>query len=148
MLQKVENGDFNWIVPNKFLAFCGPHPKTKIENGRIMVLCTCIDCQQTLQIMKVKWQMNINVNNYLFTFIHPKLNSKFSLNYSRNRSSVFVHNQISYASSRNFCQISLQLICIINNLGKFTNLTIFIERKMEYTYFEIMSPKPPYILPI
>lgn len=51
MLQKVENGDFNWIVPNKFLAFCGPHPKTKIENGRIMVLCTCIDCQQTLQIL-------------------------------------------------------------------------------------------------
>jgi len=32
--QKVENGDFNWIVPNKYLAFCGPHPKTKIENGR------------------------------------------------------------------------------------------------------------------
>lgn len=31
--EKVENGDFNWIVPNKFLAFCGPHPKTKIENG-------------------------------------------------------------------------------------------------------------------
>lgn len=51
MLQKVENGDFNWIVPNKFLAFCGPHPKTKIENGRIMVLCTCIDCQQTVQIL-------------------------------------------------------------------------------------------------
>ncbi|XP_069126071.1 dual specificity protein phosphatase CDC14AB-like isoform X5 [Argopecten irradians] len=31
--EKVENGDFNWIVPNKFLAFCGPHTKTKIENG-------------------------------------------------------------------------------------------------------------------
>ena len=31
--QKVENGDFNWIVPDKFLAFCGPHPKSKIENG-------------------------------------------------------------------------------------------------------------------
>jgi len=31
--EKVENGDFNWIVPNKFLAFCGPHPKSKIENG-------------------------------------------------------------------------------------------------------------------
>jgi hypothetical protein len=31
--QKVENGDFNWILPNKFLAFCGPHPKSKIENG-------------------------------------------------------------------------------------------------------------------
>ena len=31
--QKVENGDFNWILPHKFLAFCGPHPKSKIENG-------------------------------------------------------------------------------------------------------------------
>ncbi|XP_019645518.1 PREDICTED: dual specificity protein phosphatase CDC14A-like isoform X2 [Branchiostoma belcheri] len=31
--EKVENGDFNWIVPNKFLAFSGPHPKSKIENG-------------------------------------------------------------------------------------------------------------------
>ncbi|XP_076439842.1 dual specificity protein phosphatase CDC14AB-like isoform X2 [Babylonia areolata] len=31
--EKVENGDLNWIVPNKFLAFCGPHPKSKIENG-------------------------------------------------------------------------------------------------------------------
>lgn len=37
--QKVENGDFNWIVPNKFLAFCGPHPKTKIENGKINKFC-------------------------------------------------------------------------------------------------------------
>ncbi|XP_069083862.1 dual specificity protein phosphatase CDC14B isoform X5 [Pleurodeles waltl] len=31
--EKAENGDFNWIVPKKFLAFSGPHPKTKIENG-------------------------------------------------------------------------------------------------------------------
>ncbi|GFO04695.1 dual specificity protein phosphatase cdc14a, partial [Plakobranchus ocellatus] len=31
--EKVENGDFNWILPNKFLAFCGPHPKSKLENG-------------------------------------------------------------------------------------------------------------------
>lgn len=29
----MENGDLNWIVPGKFLAFSGPHPKTKIENG-------------------------------------------------------------------------------------------------------------------
>lgn len=35
-LQKVENGDFNWILPNKFLAFCGPHPKSKIENGNLL----------------------------------------------------------------------------------------------------------------
>ncbi|ELT93207.1 hypothetical protein CAPTEDRAFT_183824 [Capitella teleta] len=31
--EKVENGDFNWVLPNKYLAFCGPHPKSKIENG-------------------------------------------------------------------------------------------------------------------
>nr|XP_023668966.1 dual specificity protein phosphatase CDC14A isoform X2 [Paramormyrops kingsleyae] len=31
--ERVENGDFNWIIPGKLLAFSGPHPKTKIENG-------------------------------------------------------------------------------------------------------------------
>lgn len=33
LFQKVENGDLNWVLPNKFLAFCGPHQKSKIENG-------------------------------------------------------------------------------------------------------------------
>lgn len=32
--QRVENGDLNWIVPGKLLAFSGPHPKSKIENGK------------------------------------------------------------------------------------------------------------------
>uniref|UniRef100_UPI00358EDE98 dual specificity protein phosphatase CDC14C-like isoform X1 n=2 Tax=Myxine glutinosa TaxID=7769 RepID=UPI00358EDE98 len=31
--EKVESGDLNWIVPSRFLAFSGPHPKSKIENG-------------------------------------------------------------------------------------------------------------------
>ncbi|XP_075364368.1 dual specificity protein phosphatase CDC14A isoform X4 [Mycteria americana] len=31
--ERVENGDFNWIVPGKFLAFSGPHPKSRLENG-------------------------------------------------------------------------------------------------------------------
>jgi len=31
--ERVENGDFNWVVPNKFLAFSGPHNKSRIENG-------------------------------------------------------------------------------------------------------------------
>ncbi|XP_023321586.1 dual specificity protein phosphatase CDC14A isoform X2 [Eurytemora carolleeae] len=31
--EKVQNGDFNWLVPKKFLAFCGPHPHSRIENG-------------------------------------------------------------------------------------------------------------------
>lgn len=29
----MENGDLNWIVPGKLLAFSGPHPKTTVENG-------------------------------------------------------------------------------------------------------------------
>jgi len=33
VLQRVENGDFNWILPDKILAFCGPHNKSTIENG-------------------------------------------------------------------------------------------------------------------
>ncbi|XP_006001944.3 dual specificity protein phosphatase CDC14B isoform X2 [Latimeria chalumnae] len=31
--ERAENGDFNWIIPGKFLAFSGPHPKSKIERG-------------------------------------------------------------------------------------------------------------------
>ncbi|NXC16212.1 CC14B phosphatase, partial [Corythaeola cristata] len=31
--QRAENGDFNWIIPNKFIAFSGPHSRSKIENG-------------------------------------------------------------------------------------------------------------------
>lgn len=34
--ERVENGDFNWIIPGKFLAFSGPHPKSKIENGNFL----------------------------------------------------------------------------------------------------------------
>jgi len=31
--ERVENADLNWVVPEKFIAFCGPHPKSKILNG-------------------------------------------------------------------------------------------------------------------
>lgn len=31
--EKVENGDLNWIIPNKILSFCGPHNRSIIENG-------------------------------------------------------------------------------------------------------------------
>lgn len=31
--ERVENGDFNWIIPAKFLAFCGPHNKSRVDNG-------------------------------------------------------------------------------------------------------------------
>lgn len=31
--ERVENGDFNWIIPNKILSFCGPHNQSYIEDG-------------------------------------------------------------------------------------------------------------------
>lgn len=31
--ERVENGDLNWIVPGKFIAFCGPHARSKVEDG-------------------------------------------------------------------------------------------------------------------
>eukprot|EP00002_Diphylleia_rotans_P019911 TRINITY_DN3850_c0_g1_i3.p1 TRINITY_DN3850_c0_g1~~TRINITY_DN3850_c0_g1_i3.p1 ORF type:complete len:477 (-),score=53.02 TRINITY_DN3850_c0_g1_i3:601-2031(-) len=31
--ERVENGDMNWIIPGKFLAFSGPHATSIIDNG-------------------------------------------------------------------------------------------------------------------
>lgn len=42
--ERVENGDMNWIVPGKFIAFCGPHAKTKIENGSSIIGITHRRC--------------------------------------------------------------------------------------------------------
>lgn len=36
--ERVQNGDLNWIVPGKFIAFCGPHAKLNNENGKIINL--------------------------------------------------------------------------------------------------------------
>ncbi|XP_043842494.1 LOW QUALITY PROTEIN: dual specificity protein phosphatase CDC14B-like [Dromiciops gliroides] len=31
--EKVENRDLNWIIPGQFFAFCGPHPRPRLERG-------------------------------------------------------------------------------------------------------------------
>ncbi|XP_051674449.2 dual specificity protein phosphatase CDC14B isoform X1 [Oryctolagus cuniculus] len=31
--EKAENGDFNWIIPDRFIAFCGPHARSRLESG-------------------------------------------------------------------------------------------------------------------
>nr|CAI5831508.1 unnamed protein product [Callosobruchus analis] len=31
--ERVENGDFNWILPDKFIAFCGPHDESSLDRG-------------------------------------------------------------------------------------------------------------------
>lgn len=44
--ERAENGDFNWIIPGKFLAFSGPHPKSKIENGMRMSFLKVCPCSR------------------------------------------------------------------------------------------------------
>ncbi|XP_058805471.1 dual specificity protein phosphatase CDC14B-like [Phymastichus coffea] len=34
--ERVENGDLNWILPGKFIAFCGPHSNNQFENGYML----------------------------------------------------------------------------------------------------------------
>nr|XP_012642692.1 dual specificity protein phosphatase CDC14B isoform X4 [Microcebus murinus] len=31
--EKAENGDLNWIIPDRFIAFCGPHTRCRLESG-------------------------------------------------------------------------------------------------------------------
>ncbi|XP_045426681.1 dual specificity protein phosphatase CDC14B isoform X7 [Pipistrellus kuhlii] len=31
--EKAENGDLNWIIPGRFIAFCGPHSRSRLESG-------------------------------------------------------------------------------------------------------------------
>lgn len=42
--ERVENGDLNWIVPGKFLAFCGPCAESKIENGKHLYRSSGLNC--------------------------------------------------------------------------------------------------------
>ena len=37
--EKIENGDLNWIVPNKFVAFSSPSDKTMDKYGVPSFLC-------------------------------------------------------------------------------------------------------------
>lgn len=68
LLQKVENGDLNWIVDDKFLAFCGPHSKSKVEKGKIFIC-------QTAHNLNFQESHNCNYELYenkydLFTYHH------------------------------------------------------------------------------
>ncbi|KAJ8681837.1 hypothetical protein QAD02_017629 [Eretmocerus hayati] len=34
--ERVENGDLNWILPGKFIAFCGPHANSHYDDGYML----------------------------------------------------------------------------------------------------------------
>lgn len=38
----MENGDFNWIIPGKFIAFCGPHSTKNEEEGALLHSYLCV----------------------------------------------------------------------------------------------------------
>ena len=42
-VKKVENGDLNWVIPGRFLAFCGPHSRSKFQYGKD---CACKNLSQ------------------------------------------------------------------------------------------------------
>nr|XP_023482854.1 dual specificity protein phosphatase CDC14B isoform X16 [Equus caballus] len=42
--KKAENGDLNWIIPDRFLAFCGPHSRTRLESAGLGRTGTLIAC--------------------------------------------------------------------------------------------------------
>ncbi|XP_057212933.1 dual specificity protein phosphatase CDC14B isoform X2 [Triplophysa rosa] len=57
--ERAENGDFNWIIPGKFLAFSGPHPKSKIENGA----CGA-ESVETVSRMRTAMRTSVSVLRY------------------------------------------------------------------------------------
>lgn len=59
--QRVENGDLNWIVPQKFLAFCGPHAITKVENGQFKIIQTLLSASAYCVIASNK-NITSNIN--------------------------------------------------------------------------------------
>ena len=80
--QRVENGDLNWLIPDKFLAFSGPHPKSKIENG-MCVLCFCLSL---INVTMSLWLCIIfiltlcllgNILHFFFFFFQNQLFRKF-----------------------------------------------------------------------
>ncbi|XP_073990521.1 dual specificity protein phosphatase CDC14C-like isoform X2 [Rhodnius prolixus] len=89
--ERVENGDLNWIVPQKFLAFCGPHAITKVENGQFKIIQTLLSASAYCVIAS-----NKNITSY------PLHSPESYFNYFRknNVSTVIRLNKKIYDSSR------------------------------------------------
>nr|XP_040126921.1 dual specificity protein phosphatase CDC14B isoform X4 [Ictidomys tridecemlineatus] len=42
--ERAENGDLNWIIPDRFVAFCGPHARSRLESAGLGRTGTLIAC--------------------------------------------------------------------------------------------------------
>lgn len=61
--EKVENGDFNWIVEGKFLAFAGPH-NTNNESPEGYVTLTPEDYIQYFKAHNIRLVVQLNKRSY------------------------------------------------------------------------------------
>jgi len=59
---KVENGDLNWIIPGKFLAFSGPSCSPRDKEGYKRLVCE--DFLSTFKKLKVKMVIRLNCKEY------------------------------------------------------------------------------------
>jgi cell division cycle 14 len=60
--ERVENGDFNWLIPNKMLAFAGPSPTSRDPNG--YVVCTPEDFISVFRSLGVSLVVRLNKQQY------------------------------------------------------------------------------------
>ena len=62
MLYK-ENGDWNWIIPNKFIAFSGPHDKARAMQGGLYTL-SAVDYARLFKRLGVSGVIRLNTPVY------------------------------------------------------------------------------------
>eukprot|EP00928_Gymnodinium_smaydae_P054404 TRINITY_DN38180_c0_g1_i1.p1 TRINITY_DN38180_c0_g1~~TRINITY_DN38180_c0_g1_i1.p1 ORF type:complete len:435 (-),score=71.62 TRINITY_DN38180_c0_g1_i1:293-1597(-) len=60
--QQVDNGDMNWIIPNKFLAFAGPQSERMDPDG--FIACTPSDLAPTFHSKGVEIIVRLNSKQY------------------------------------------------------------------------------------
>ena len=61
--EKIENGDINWIIPNKFLAFSGPHDKARQMQGGLYTL-SAMDYSKLFKRLGVVAVIRLNTPTY------------------------------------------------------------------------------------
>ncbi|KAH0790244.1 Dual specificity protein phosphatase CDC14A [Histomonas meleagridis] len=59
--EMIENGDMNWIIPNKLLAFAAPYPTNYVQGFRV---CTPADIVPTFKELGITVIIRLNNKTY------------------------------------------------------------------------------------
>ena len=73
----MENGDINWLVPHKFLAFSGPHSRSRIDYGWYLLFSRQCDGKPELRST-----LNALKTHTLFKCVMHLRFIKFSVGYN------------------------------------------------------------------